>query len=96
MMTLMRRMFAGSLPVLLALTVAGCGPDMKAENDALKKQVGDMQKQNGDLKGQVDALAKENDSLKKQVAEIQAKMKPGAPAKPAAPGKPAAKPAPKK
>ena len=97
MMTLLRRTLAGSLPVLLALTVAGCGPDMKTENDALKKQVGDMQKQNGDLKGQVDALAKENDGLKKQVADFQAKMKPAGPAKAAAPAaKPAAKPAPKK
>ena len=101
MTTLMRRALVGSLPVLLALTVAGCGPDMKSENDALKKQVADVQKQNGDLKGQVDALAKENDGLKKQVADFQAKMKPGAPAKPAAKpaapaAKPAAKPAPKK
>lgn len=88
MMTLMRRALAGTLPVLLALMVAGCGPDMKAENDALKKQVADVQKQSGDLRGQVEVLTKENESLKKQVADLQAKMKPAP--------KPAAKPAPKK
>ena len=92
-MSALRRGCAGSLRALLGLTGAGCGPDMKAENDALKKQVADVQKQSGDLKGQVEMLAKENDSLKKQVAELQAKLKP--PAKPAA--QPAAKPpAPKK
>jgi cell division protein FtsB len=89
MMTALRRALTGSLLALLVVTVAGCGPDMKAETDALKKQVADAQKQNGDLKGQVEMLAKENDSLKKQVAELQAKLKP--PAKP--PAKPAAKPA---
>ncbi|MGH7360729.1 MAG: hypothetical protein ACREJI_03855 [Candidatus Methylomirabilales bacterium] len=93
MMTALRRALVGSVLFLLAVTVAGCGPDMKAENDALKKQVADVQKQNGDLKGQLDTLAKENDSLKKQVAELQAKLKPAAKAA----AKPAAKPpAPKK
>lgn len=87
-MSALRRGFAGSLLALLVLTVAGCGPDMKAENDALKKQVADVQKQNGDLRGQVEMLTKENESLKKQVADLQAKMKPAP--------KPAAKPAPKK
>ena len=88
MMIALRRALAGSLLFLLAVTVAGCGPDMKAENDALKKQVADVQKQNGDLKGQVEMLGKENDSLKKQVAELHATLKPAP--------KPAAKPAPKK
>lgn len=87
-MSALRRGFAGSLLALLVLTVAGCGPDMKAENDALKKQVADVQKQNGDLRGQVEMLTKENESLKKQVADLQAKLKPAP--------KPAAKPAPKK
>lgn len=66
-MSALRRGFAGSLLALLVLTVAGCGPDMKAENDALKKQVADVQKQSGDLRGQVEVLTKENESLKKQV-----------------------------
>lgn len=69
-MSALRRGFAGSLLALLVLTVAGCGPDMKAENDALKKQVADVQKQSGDLRGQVEVLTKENESLKKQVADL--------------------------
>lgn len=69
------RVLAGSL---LALAIAGCGPDLKAENDSLKKQVADAQAQNGDLKGQVETLTKENASLKKQVADLQAKLKPAA------------------
>lgn len=92
MMPALRRTLGGSLLALLVVTVAGCGPDLKAENDALKKQVADAQKQSGDLRGQVEMLAKENESLKKQVADLQAKLKPAP--KPAA--KPAAKPAPKK
>lgn len=91
-MSVLRKGVAGSLMALLALTVVACGPDFKAENDALKKQVADAQKQSGDFKGQVDTLLKENEALKKQVADLQAKLKPAT--KPAA--KPAAKPAPKK
>ncbi len=87
-MTALRRALAGSLLALLAVTVAGCGPDLKAENESLKKQVADAQKQSGDLKGQVEMLTKESESLKKQVADLQAKMKPAP--------KPAAKPTPKK
>ncbi|MBI3007776.1 MAG: hypothetical protein HYY53_05695 [candidate division NC10 bacterium] len=88
-MSALRRGLAGSLLALLVVTVAGCGPDMKAENDALKKQVADVQKQNGDLKGQVEMLTKENESLKKQVTDLQAKLKPAPKpaAKPAAPKK---------
>ena len=43
MMIALRRALVGSVLFLLAVTVAGCGPDMKAENDALKKQVADLQ-----------------------------------------------------
>jgi cell division protein FtsB len=84
----LRRGVAGSLLAVLALTAAGCGPDLKAENESLKKQVADAQKQSGDLKGQVDTLMKENETLKKQVADLQARLKPAA--------KPAAKPTTKK
>lgn len=75
-MTALRRALAGSLLALFAVTVPGCGPDLKAENESLKKQAADAQAQNGDLKGQVETLTKENASLKKQVADLQAKLKP--------------------
>lgn len=74
-MTALWRVLAASL---VALTVAGCGADLKPENESLKKQVADAQAQNGDLKGQVETLTKENASLKKQVADLQAKLKPAA------------------
>jgi predicted nuclease with TOPRIM domain len=55
------------LAFLVALTVAGCGQEIKKENEQLKSQVASLQKDNVDLKGQVTSLKADADALKKQL-----------------------------
>jgi len=82
------------LGLLVALAAAGCGPDIKKENEQLKSQVASLQKENLDLKGQVTSLKADAEALKKQLddltkekqaveeklkaAEAKASVKPGA------------------
>ncbi len=53
-----------------ALAVAGCGQEIKKENEQLKAQVSSLQKENVDLKGQVTSLKADSDALKKQLDEL--------------------------
>jgi len=81
------------LAVMIAFLVAGCGQDIKQENEQLKNQVANLQKENLALKGerttlkadaeamkkQLDDLVKEKQALEEQVKEAEAKIaaKPG-------------------
>lgn len=58
------------LALLVALAAAGCGPDLKKENEQLKSQVASLQKENVDLKGQVTSLKADADALKKQLDDL--------------------------
>ncbi len=87
-----RTIIAG-LALLVLLVVAGCGQDIKQENEQLKSQIASLQKENVDLKGQVTSLKADSDALKKQLegvtkekqdleekvkaAEAKASVKPG-------------------
>lgn len=86
----------GLLGVVFAmlLFVAGCGQELKKENEQLKGQISTLteennnlknqaatlQKESGDLKAQVESLTAERDALKKELEA--AKAKPKAAAKP--------------
>jgi predicted nuclease with TOPRIM domain len=88
------------LAVIVTFLVAGCGQDIKQENEQLKNQVANLQKENLALKGertglkadveamkkQLEGLVKEKQALEDQVKEAEAKIaaKPG--------GKPPLKP----
>jgi predicted nuclease with TOPRIM domain len=58
------------LALLVLLVVAGCGQDIKQENDQLKSQVASLQRENVDLKGQVTGLKADADALKKQIQDV--------------------------
>ena len=63
----MRRRFASlGTALLVAVTVAGCGPDVKKENDQLKAQVATLQKENLALKGEATSLKADAEALKKR------------------------------
>lgn len=58
------------LAAAVALVAAGCGPDLKKENEQLKSQVDSLQKENVDLKGQVTSLKADTDALRKQLEDL--------------------------
>jgi len=74
------------LALFVALAPAGCGRDLKKENEQLKVQVATLQKENVALKGestslradveamkkQFTALTKEKEGLEEQVKDLQA------------------------
>jgi cell division protein FtsB len=64
------------LVVFAVLLAAGCGQELKQENEQLKSQVATLQKENVELKGQVTSLKADAEALKKQL-EDQAKEKQG-------------------
>jgi predicted nuclease with TOPRIM domain len=68
--------FAVGLTMFVALLVAGCGQDLKQENEQLKSQVATLQKENVELKGQVTSLKADTEALKKQFEDL-AKEKQG-------------------
>lgn len=75
-----------SLMLVLGLLLAGCGQEVKKENEQLKSQVASMQKENADLKTEMMALKGDNEALKKQLDEMKQhmdRMKGGKSAKPA-------------
>ena len=83
-----RRNIGMSLMLTVGLLVAGCGQELKKENEQLKAQVGSLQKENADLKtgmmtlkGENEALKKELDEMKQHMAQMQQKGKGGKPAK---------------
>ncbi len=82
--------------VLAALLfTAGCGQQLKQENEQLKGQISTLTEENNGLKNQVATLQKEAEDLKNHVTsltaerdaakkELEARAKKPAPAKPAA------------
>ena len=64
------RTLTGGLALLVLLLVAGCGQDLKKENERLTSQVTGLQKDNVDLKGQVTSLKADADALKKQLDDV--------------------------
>ncbi len=76
------RNVAISLMLVVGLLVAGCGQELKKENDQLKAQVASLQKENADiktemmtLKGENEAMKKELDEMKQHMAQMQMQMK---------------------
>jgi predicted nuclease with TOPRIM domain len=58
------------LALIVAVTVAGCGQEIKQENEQLKAQVATQQKENVALKGESTTLKADAEALKKQVADL--------------------------
>jgi predicted nuclease with TOPRIM domain len=78
----MRNRYLGSLVLAVGLLAAGCGQEIKKENEQLKGQVANLQKENADLKaeaatlkGENEAMTKALDEMKAQMEEMQQKMK---------------------
>ena len=67
---------AMAIPLLLTvgLLVAGCGQEVKKENDQLKAQVASLQKENADLKTEMMTLKGENGAMKKELDEMKQHM----------------------
>ncbi len=58
------------LALCVALAVAGCGQDIKRENDQLKAQVGVLQKENLTLKGDSTSLKADAEAMKKELETL--------------------------
>jgi predicted nuclease with TOPRIM domain len=58
---------AGGLAIFLVLVVAGCGPDLRKENEQLKGQVASLQRENLTLKGEMTTLKADTEAMKKQL-----------------------------
>ncbi|MEK7802934.1 MAG: hypothetical protein AAB251_00875 [Deltaproteobacteria bacterium] len=56
--------------VMLAITVSGCGQQLKQENEQLKNQVQTLGDENNNLKSQVESLMKERDDIRAQIASL--------------------------
>jgi len=77
-----------SMMLVVGLLLAGCGQEVKKENEQLKTQVASLQKENADLKTEMVTLKGENEAMKKQLDEMkqhmeqmQQQMKAGKPAR---------------
>ena len=66
----MRRGLLIGVALSVAVLVAGCGPDLKKENETLKAQIGNLQNENLTLKGQITNLKADADASKKQVETL--------------------------
>ena len=67
----MRNRFVGAgLALFVMLAVAGCGQEVKKENEQLKGQVAGLQKENLALKGEMTALKADTEAMKKQFEEL--------------------------
>jgi predicted nuclease with TOPRIM domain len=67
----MRNRFAGiGLVLFVMLVVAGCGQEIKKENEQLKGQVASLQKENLALKGEMTTLKADAEAMKKQFEEL--------------------------
>ncbi len=66
------RMTAVTLGPMLVLTLltAGCGRDIKKENEQLKAQVATLHKENVALKGEGTSLRADAEAMKRQLAEL--------------------------
>ena len=63
-----------SLMLAVALLFAGCGQELKKENEQLKAQVASLQKENADLKAEMMTLKGENEAVKKELDEMKQHM----------------------
>ncbi len=63
-----------SLMLAVGLLVAGCGQELKKENEQLKAQVASLQKENADLKTGMMTLKGENETMKKELDEMKEHM----------------------
>jgi len=77
-----------SMMLVVGLLLAGCGQEIKKENEQLKTQVASLQKENAALKTEMVTLKGENEAMKKQLDEMkqhmeqmQQQMKAGKPAR---------------
>jgi septal ring factor EnvC (AmiA/AmiB activator) len=59
-----------ALAAAVGLLAAGCGQEVKRENQQLKSQIATLQQENTDLKGQVTTLRADTDALKKQLEDV--------------------------
>ncbi len=66
----MRVRMSAMLVLAAAVFLAGCGREIKRENEQLKTQVSTMQKENQELKGQVASLKGDLDAIKRQVESL--------------------------
>jgi len=64
------RIGIAGLALVVAVAVAGCGQEIKQENEQLKAQVATQQKENVVLKGENTALKADVEAVKKQVADL--------------------------
>lgn len=69
-----RGRFLGPLVLVVGLLVAGCGQEIKKENEQLKAQVETLQKENTDLKAEMVTLKGENEAVKKELDDMKAQM----------------------
>ena len=63
-----------SMMLVVGLLLAGCGQEIKKENEQLKTQVASLQKENADLKTEMMALKGDNEAMKKQLDEMKQHM----------------------
>jgi len=63
-----------SLMLAVGLLLAGCGQELKKENEQLKTQVASLQKENADIKTAMMALSGDNEAMKKQLDEMKQHM----------------------
>ena len=77
-----------SMMLVVGLLLAGCGQELKKDNEQLKTQVASLQKENADLKtemmvfkGDNEAMKKQLDEMKQHMEQMQQQMKAGKPAR---------------
>jgi outer membrane murein-binding lipoprotein Lpp len=63
-----------SMMLVVGLLLAGCGQELKKENEQLKTQVASLQKENAGLKTEMMALKGDNEAMKKQLDEMKQHM----------------------
>ncbi|WP_133174634.1 hypothetical protein [Candidatus Methylomirabilis limnetica] len=70
----LRSRYLGSLALVVGLLVAGCGEEVKKENEQLKGQMTILQKENADLKAGAVTVKGDNEAMKKELDEMKAQM----------------------
>jgi predicted transcriptional regulator len=70
----LRGRYLGSLVLVAGLLIAGCGQEIKKENEQLKGQITNIQKENADLKAEIVVLKGENEAITKELDEVKEKF----------------------
>ncbi len=83
MMRQVARNLGLSVVLIAGLFFAGCGQELKKENEQLKSQVASLQKENVDLKTEIMTLKGDHEAMKKQFDEMKEHMEKMKSAKPA-------------